>query len=76
MLTKQKPYGLKTSKLLLLASTGLGLAMTPVGAKAQSEQSLDNIVVTAQKREESLKDVPVSIQVLTVDFVLKEDVRS
>ena len=44
----------------LLASTML----TSVAARAQQAVSLEEIVVTAQKRSENLQDVPVSIQAL------------
>ena len=47
---------------------GLALAaLTPTTALAQQSQSfvLEEIVVTAQKRSESIQDVPISVQVFT-----------
>ena len=60
----------------LLAGTSLTL-MSPlttlgVAVAAQSSEP-EVIIVTAQKREESLEDVPVSIQVLDQEFIYKED---
>src|SRR5438876_24704 len=65
--------GLRTALLGLLGSTALGgtayaqdnppnpaVTATPAAAPA----SEDEIVVTAQKREENLQDVPISIQAL------------
>lgn len=44
----------------LLTSTALGLAM-PAMAQSAAEDDSDVIVVTAQKREQNLQDVPVAI---------------
>ncbi|GAB3097863.1 TonB-dependent receptor [Aestuariicella hydrocarbonica] len=53
----------------------LGIAMATVGGQAMAQQGnseermffLEEIVVTAQKREQSLNDVPVSVAVVTGD---------
>jgi iron complex outermembrane recepter protein len=49
-------------RIALLAGTMLGGLASP--AMAQDEPALDEIVITAQKREENLQDVPVSVQAL------------
>jgi iron complex outermembrane recepter protein len=49
-----------TTMSLLLASTALGIAMPAVAQEAADDDS-DVIVVTAQKREQNLQDVPVAI---------------
>jgi iron complex outermembrane recepter protein len=47
--------------------------MTPASAATasdgSSESSLDEVVVTAQRRSESLKDVPISVQAVTGDQI-------
>ena len=61
------------STILLSATCSLAVAS---GACAQQDFQFDEIFVSAQKREESVQDVPISIQVLSQDFILKEDLRS
>ncbi len=57
------------------------LAVTPAGpAHAQEGDDalgnvLEEVVVTARKREESLKDVPVSISVVSSDFINESGIR-
>ena len=67
--------------------TALGLsAMLTLGFlqtdPAQAQESVDSlgavleeIVVTARKRDELLKDVPVAISVVTADFVREAGIR-
>ena len=58
-----------------------GLAVIPAGpARAQEGGDalgnvLEEVVVTARKREESLKDVPVSISVISSDFINESGIR-
>jgi len=51
----------------LLAATlaGLALANSTLAQEITSERILEEIVVTAQKREQSLQDVPISVNVMT-----------
>ncbi|MFN3238697.1 MAG: TonB-dependent receptor, partial [Pseudomonadales bacterium] len=42
----------------------LVLALLPTDSKAQTERVLEEVIVTAQKREQSIKEVPVSMSVL------------
>lgn len=54
---------------ILIYVFGSGLSQTAVG-QAESEKSpLQEIVVTAQIREQSLQDVPISITSVTGDFI-------
>ena len=59
----------------------VSLAVTPAGpAHAQEGDDvlgsvLEEVVVTARKREESLKDVPVSISVISSDFINESGIR-
>ncbi|HEX8413222.1 MAG TPA: TonB-dependent receptor plug domain-containing protein, partial [Sphingomicrobium sp.] len=43
---------------------------------AQQEEGLRDIVVTAQRRDERLQDVPVAISVVTGDFLVENQVRT
>jgi iron complex outermembrane recepter protein len=53
---------------LMLASTALSPAALAQTA-AEEQQGLEEIVVTAQKREQSQKDVPISMSVLNADLI-------
>ena len=55
-----------------LASTGL----TPLGAQAQEGSGIEEITVTARKREESVQDVPVLVTALSAEQVRKRDLTS
>ena len=64
------------SQRSLISISAFGLAVTlslvlapgaPV--QAQGADALEEVVVTARRREESLQDVPVAISVLTDDFI-------
>jgi len=48
----------------LLASTALGFTTPALAQDAADDANDDEIVVTAQKREQNLQDVPISIQAL------------
>ena len=48
----------------LLLSTMPALAAAPAAADATAEPALDEIIVTAQKREQRIQDVPISLTVM------------
>ena len=49
--------------------------MAQDGNDAATEQrQLDEIIVTAQKKEESVQDIPISINALSGDFLLKNNI--
>ena len=52
--------------------TAVGFAMMPAAASAQA---LEEITVTAQKREEGLQDVPISISALTGDKLAEAGIQ-
>ena len=53
-------------KLLVLAvSSAVALTGISVSGYAQEFAGLEEVVVTARKREESLQEVPVAVSVLT-----------
>ena len=55
---------------LFMLGTALSLAVgTPVSAQQDDGFLLEEIIVTARKREESLQEVPVSISVLTDNLI-------
>lgn len=57
----------KYLSLLATALAGLALDVTAVAQDTAPERVLEEIVVTAQKREQSLQDVPISVNVMTGD---------
>jgi iron complex outermembrane receptor protein len=52
------------------------LACEPVMVLAQQEAGLEEIVVTARKREESLQDTPVSVTAFTGDMLEQQHITS
>ena len=66
MLIRMGRYGHGSTKVIaaLLASSALPAAATAQAIAADTSPALDEIVVTAQKRQENLQNVPISIQVL------------
>ncbi len=59
------------SRNCLLASTalslGLGLSVPVLAQSAESNVGLEEIVVTAQKREQSMQDVPIAVTAVTAE---------
>uniref|UniRef100_B0T910 TonB-dependent receptor n=1 Tax=Caulobacter sp. (strain K31) TaxID=366602 RepID=B0T910_CAUSK len=51
------------------------LAQAPVASRPVEAAQVDEIVVTANKREERLKDVPVTVSVVSGDQVAKQNVN-
>lgn len=59
-----------TSRLALGSAIALGLSgLFAMPASAQMEGVLEEIIVTAQKREQSLEDVPASVSTISGDSV-------
>lgn len=65
--------GLLISGLIL---AGFGLAGASHEALGQGVRPLEEITVTARKREESLQDIPVSIQAIGLEQVERLDITS
>ena len=67
-------------RVLIAASLLTGLASTAAAQQqaataSQSSTSLEEIIVTAQKRSERLQDVPVTITALSADYLQKNGVE-
>lgn len=54
-----------TMKRRLLAGAAMSLSLAPLGAFAQEAGAVEEVVVTARKREELLRDVPAAVTVIT-----------
>ena len=65
-----KPRGRRPGPLALAMGATLMLALTATA----EELALEEIVVTATKRTENLQDVPISVGVVTGDFVERYDI--
>lgn len=68
-----------TQKGLLAATLGIFFAgglVAPAFAQDGDAISLEEIIVTGRKREESLQDIPVSISVITGDTLAEQNVLS
>src|SRR3546814_13659228 len=73
---------MKSTIFLALAASPLALVATamPVAAQDSADQStanagMDDIVVTARRREESLQSVPVSITAISSDMLEQKSVQ-
>ena len=56
---------------LLPACIAFALAPEPVEAQAAESGRLEEVIVTAQRREESLQDVPIAMMAFTSDYITK-----
>jgi len=64
----------QTRRLAVLSA----VALTTVSGTAMAEQAIEEVIVTAQKREQSLQDVPISVSAFNEEMMRKaniEDVR-
>ena len=62
--------------LALLASVGMAVTAAPTYAQSTGVAALDTIVVTAQKREENLQDVPLAVSAISADKIEQLDIDS
>ena len=64
--------------LAALLMTAVGLSLSPLASAetAEADNTIEEIVVTAQKREQALSDVPLSIQVTDGEFMDRNNVQS
>lgn len=67
--------GSAPAKLLLAGAVLIGWAPAALAQDPAQEQSFDEIVVTATKREQTLQDVPVSVSVTTGEAIERAQIR-
>ena len=60
-----KPYLMATSALLAASLSGTAMAQARTGTTAAAANTIEELVVTAEKREQNLQDVPVAISAFT-----------
>src|ERR1700746_3430286 len=70
------PLGAALSVLALLSPIGPARAQTPGTAEATSGGGLEEIVVTATRREERLQDVPISVAAFSQEKVDAQGLRN
>ena len=74
---EQKVFNLTAVRRAVLTACGATIAVTAApAAVAQEVQALDEIIVTARKRTESLQDVPVSVMAFGADAIAKQGIKS
>ena len=57
-------------------SKSLGLAViTAISVPSLAQQTMEEVVVTATKRAESIQDVPLSVSVVTGEVIERAEVR-
>lgn len=69
-----KGYLLAKSAVLSMALGGLGVSAVPDSAQAAERRAIEEITVTARKKDESIQDVPIAVSAIT-DQLQKESVR-
>src|SRR5690242_16620288 len=69
-------YSIKSGLPVALATLGSSLAASNVAAQESGAPALDEIVVTAQRREEKLSDVPLSISAFSQENLDARGVRN
>lgn len=70
-------YNHSRTLLASIISTAVGVGLVgiaPVALSQGSQLSLEEVIVTAQRREQRLQDVPLSVQSLSGDFLEKSGV--
>ena len=74
-LPKRNHTGITTAALTLSLLTTASALLPAQAVRAQSAQTMEEIVVTARKREESLQEVPVVVTVLTEDAIKNQRIE-
>jgi len=73
---QQKKRFLLTSSVTSVLATSLIAPSTALAQQDASVATLDEIVVTAQRREENQQDVPIAVTTATAKFLDENDVRT
>ena len=66
---------MKTKSISKKVSLAMGVACAPLAMVAQGGEFLEEVIVTAQKREQSLQDVPISVSALSAEEILATGTR-
>lgn len=66
---------LKTTSVLMSATILGGMLTTQAAVAQDNKTTLEEIVVTAQHREQSLKDVPISVAVIDGDYMEDQGIQ-
>ncbi len=69
----QRGFAVHKNKLALAVSATLGALVAAESAQAQ-ETAFEPVIVTAQKREQSIYDVPVAISAFSADTIEKQGI--
>ncbi|NIB41778.1 TonB-dependent receptor [Pseudomaricurvus alkylphenolicus] len=69
MITKRKPAFTKTAIMSAISM------VTATGVMAESALVLEEIIITAQKREQNLQGVPVSVSAISGDQILESGIK-
>ncbi len=72
----RKKVLLRQQLLFGVSGLAIGFAATINSPAFAQEDTFDKIVVTSQKREQSIEDVPVSVAVLDKEFIDQSDIRN
>lgn len=77
-INKIKSMRLKPAKLSGMVSLSAGFLLYPMpfSSSLVQAQALEEIIVTARKREESLQDTPISIQAFTADGLVARGITN
>src|SRR5690348_13426672 len=61
-------------KSICVATAGMAV-LIPMAAGAQDAAALEQITVTAQRREQNLQDVPISVTAFSADQIQRENIK-
>ena len=64
------------SMLGLLATPAFAQASTPAPAAAATENTIDEIVVTAQRTAQSLQDVPIAVSAFSAEMLQRQQIQN
>ncbi len=72
---RSESISLRVAVAIILGSTALPLAAQETGDTSESDRQIDTIVVTAQKREQSLQDVPLVVTTISEQLLQDAGIR-